>query len=94
MLAYFGQQKYLARNRTTKDVRKVRTFRDFARTVDVDGLGVWFHFGSWCCLPVEFYGLNGTSVIKSVVLRSGGLDFLPRIPTLTAVAYRGHSQTS
>lgn len=45
MLAYFGQQKYLARNRTTKDVRKVRTFRDFARTVDVDGLGIWFHFG-------------------------------------------------
>lgn len=32
-----------------------------------------FNFGWWCCLHVEFYSLNATSVLESVVLRCGAL---------------------
>ena len=39
--------------------------------MDFDGLGLCFSFGRWCCLHAEFYSLNGTSIIESVVLRSG-----------------------
>lgn len=28
-------------------------------------------FGEWCCLQVESYGLNGTSIMTAFVLRSG-----------------------
>jgi hypothetical protein len=41
--------------------------------MDFDGLGLCSHFGRWCCLSAEFYGFNGTSVVESVVLRSGSL---------------------
>ena len=37
--------------------------------MDFDGL--CFHFGNWCCLCAEFYGLNGISITESVVLRPG-----------------------
>jgi hypothetical protein len=36
-----------------------------------DGLLLHFPFGRWCCLCVECSGLNGTSIMESVVLRSG-----------------------
>ena len=41
--------------------------------MDFDGLGLCFSFGRWCCLQVEFYSQNGTSIMELVVLRSGGL---------------------
>lgn len=38
------------------------------RTLDFDGSGLCFHFGRWCYVCAVFYG---TSIMKSVVLRSG-----------------------
>ena len=50
---------------------KISTFPDFPRTMGFDGLGPWFCFSRWCCLHVEFYGLNGIFIMESVVIRSG-----------------------
>jgi hypothetical protein len=41
--------------------------------MNIDGLGLCFCLGRWCCLHAEFYGLNGASVMESVVLRYGAL---------------------
>lgn len=41
--------------------------------MDFDGLVLVFHFGWWYYLHTEFYDLSGTSIIESVVLRSGTL---------------------
>lgn len=41
--------------------------------MNFDGSGLRFSFGRWCCTQVEFYTLNGTSIMKSVVVRNGGL---------------------
>lgn len=42
--------------------------------MDFDGLGLYFCFGTWCCcLYAEFYGLNITSIMESVVLKFGRL---------------------
>jgi hypothetical protein len=52
---------------------KVSTFKGFfPTTMDIDGLGLCVPFGSWCCLCVEFYNLNGTFIMESDVLRPGG----------------------
>jgi hypothetical protein len=61
------------RGRAIEAKSKVSTFRDFLRTMDFDGLGLCFHFGRWCCQSAEFYSLNGTSIMESLVLRSGAL---------------------
>lgn len=45
----------------------------FPRTVAFDGLGLCFSVGGCCCPRAEFYSLNGTSTMESVVLRSWGL---------------------
>ena len=45
--------------------------------MDFDELGLCFSFGRWCCLHAEFYSLNGTSTMESVVLRSRGSVTLP-----------------
>lgn len=37
--------------------------------MDFDRLDVCFKFGSWCCICVGFYRMNGTSVKESVVVR-------------------------
>lgn len=63
---------------------KASTFRDFPWTVDlmgsagrvylsVDCNGLCFLFGRWYCLCDNFYGLNCTSVMESVVLMSEDL---------------------
>ena len=36
--------------------------------MDFDGLGLCFSFDRWCCLQVEFYSQNGTSIMELVVL--------------------------
>lgn len=41
--------------------------------MDFDGSGLCFHFGRWYHLCAEFNGLNGTSIMESVVPRSGHL---------------------
>lgn len=41
--------------------------------MDFDRLGLCFHFGRWCCLCAEFYGLEWYCIMASVVLRFGGL---------------------
>ena len=41
--------------------------------MNFDGLGLCFCFGGWYCLHEEFYSLNSTSVMESVVVKSGGL---------------------
>lgn len=44
------------------------------RAMDFDGVSFCFHFSRWCCYgQAEFYSLNGTSIMESVVLRSRGL---------------------
>lgn len=50
---------------------KVSTFRDVSRTTGLGGLGLCFSFVRWGSLHVRFNGLNGTSIIESVVVRSG-----------------------
>lgn len=42
-------------------------------------------FVRWCCLQSEFYGLNGTSTMESVVLSSGSL--LKSVAMLQAFTY-------
>ena len=37
-----------------------------------DGLSLCFN-GKYCCLCAEFYSLNGTSIMESIVLRSEDL---------------------
>ena len=54
-----------------KPKNKVSTFRDFLRSMDLDGIGPCFSVGGWCCPWAEFYSLNG--IMESVVLKSGGL---------------------
>lgn len=41
--------------------------------MDFEGFVLQFHFGRWYCPYTEFYSLSGTSIMESVVLRSGGL---------------------
>lgn len=55
-----------------KPKSKVSPFRDVLN-IRYFELGLCFHFGRWYCLHAEFYGINGTSVIDSVVPKSGGL---------------------
>lgn len=55
-----------------KPKSKVSPFRDILN-IRYFGLGLCFHFGRWYCLHAEFYGINGTLIIDSVVLKSGGL---------------------
>ena len=45
--------------------------------MDSDGLGLRLHFGRWYGVHVEFDGLSGTSIMASVVLRSGDLLRFP-----------------
>ena len=52
---------------------EVSTSRDFPRTMDFEGFGLCFYFGRWCCPCAGFQGLNGASIMESVVLRSEGL---------------------
>lgn len=56
-----------------KSESRVSTFRGFHRTMDFEDLGLCFHFGWQCSLHAEFHGLDNTSIMKSVVVRSGGL---------------------
>jgi hypothetical protein len=57
----------------------ISTYRDFPRTINFDELGLCFCFGRLCSLCAEFYGLNDTFIIESVVpkvqnlLKSEGL---------------------
>lgn len=48
--------------------------------MDFDGLGICFHFDRWCHLYLcaEFNGLNGTSVMETVVPKSGHLSQKPK----------------
>lgn len=39
--------------------------------MEFDGLGPGSSFGRWRCLHTEFYSMNGTFIMESVVLRSG-----------------------
>lgn len=55
-----------------KPKRKVSPFRDILN-IRYFALGLCFHFGRWYCLHAEFYGMNGTPILDSVVLKSGGL---------------------
>lgn len=45
--------------------------KDFTKTLDFDKSGLCFHCGRRYCLHAEFYSLNGTSIMESVVLRAG-----------------------
>ena len=45
--------------------------------MDSVGLGLSLHFGRRYGVLAEFDGLNGTSIMASVVLRSGGLLHIP-----------------
>lgn len=55
-----------------KPKSKVSPFRDILN-IRYFGLGLCFHFGMWYCLHAEFFfGINGTSIIDSVMLKSGG----------------------
>ena len=58
------QKQNYRRKQTNKQTNKqgYRTFRNFPRTMGLDGLGLCFH--------VEFYSLNGPSIMESVILRS------------------------
>lgn len=56
-----------------KSKSKLSIFLDFRLTMDFDVLGLYFHFGTWYCLRAELCGLNGVSVMESVVLSSGAL---------------------
>jgi hypothetical protein len=38
--------------------------------MDLDGLGLCSSFGRWCYVHAEFYSLNRTSIVQSVLLRS------------------------
>ena len=51
-----------------KPKSKVNMFRDFPGTMGFDGLGLCFSF-----VRLLFYSLNGTSIMESIVLRSGAL---------------------
>lgn len=55
------------------ELQKPKAFGDCPRAVDFDGLGLCFHFSKECCLHAEFYGLNVTSIMELVVLRSESL---------------------
>lgn len=46
--------------------------------MDFDGLSLCFHFGRWYHLCAEFNGLNGSSIMESVVPRSGHLLQKPK----------------
>lgn len=63
-----------------KNSCKVSTFKDLPITMDFDGLGICFHFGRWCHLYLcaEFNGLNGTSIMETIVTRSGHLSQKPK----------------
>ena len=39
--------------------------------MDFDGLGLCYSFVGWFCLCVKFYSLIGTSIMESVVLKTG-----------------------
>lgn len=41
--------------------------------MDFDGLSLGSDFGRCCCLHPGFQGLNGASIMVSVVLRCGGV---------------------
>jgi hypothetical protein len=58
-------QKWNYRSQKAKLVR-------FETFPELYGLGLCFSFGRWGCLLPEFYSLNGTSIMESVVLRSAG----------------------
>ena len=47
--------------------------------MDFDGLGSGLNFDRWCCLCAEFYSLDGTSIMESVVLRSWALLHSPLV---------------
>lgn len=51
---------------------EVITFRDFPWILDFDELYHSFSFDQWCCLHAEVYGLSGTSIKESVVIRAQG----------------------
>jgi hypothetical protein len=51
---------------------KVSRFRDFPTTICLDGLGLCFYLGRWCCV-LSFMARMVTSIMPSVVLRSRGL---------------------
>lgn len=53
-----------------KHKSKVSSFRDFPRTVGFDGLGLCSRLSGCCCLCAGLQGLNGVSIMVSVVLRS------------------------
>ena len=46
--------------------KKVNTFKDFPRTMNLDGLGLCSHFGRCCCLCAGFQDLNGSSIMAPV----------------------------
>ena len=70
----FSQQQQLARSRTTEAENKVSTLRNFPRTMDFDGLGLFFFiFGKWYYLHAEFEILKDTLIMESVILRSESL---------------------
>ena len=80
----------VARSRTTEDEeeKKGQYIQSLSQNC---GLGLCFDFGRWCCLCAEFYGLNGTSTMQLIVLRSVGLSqtlqsFCSKIDTPSAVA--------
>ena len=73
-LTYFNYHEHFARSRTRK-VKKARLahYTVFSRTMNFDELSLCFYFGRWYCVHAEFYVLNGTSIIESVVIRSQDL---------------------
>ena len=57
----------------------VRVFKEIPRTMDCDEFGLCFHCGRWCSLHAEIYSLNVTSIMESVMLRSGVLLYYPLV---------------